>query len=42
MVDELMRKRKLPYVPLGHKTVRFYWPAVEAALKKLEIREHGR
>ncbi len=42
MVDELMRKRKIPYVKLGHRTVRFTWPKVEAALAKLEIREVGR
>ena len=32
MIDELMRKRKIPWVKLGYKTVRFYWPTVEAAL----------
>ena len=42
IVEELMRKRKIPYVKLGHKTVRFHWPKVEAALAKLEIQEVGR
>ena len=39
MVDQLMRKRKIPYLVLGHKTVRFDWRKVEAALQKLEVRE---
>ena len=42
IVDEMMRSRKIPYVKLGHKTVRFFWPKVEAALEKLEIQEVGR
>ena len=42
MVEEMMRKRKIPFTKLGHKTVRFDWPKVEAALAKLEIREVGR
>ena len=42
MVDELMRKRKIPVTRLGHKTVRFCWPKVEAALAKLEVHEAGR
>ena len=39
MVDQLMRKRKIPYLVLGHKTVRFEWRKVEAAIQKLEVRE---
>jgi hypothetical protein len=42
IVEEMMRKRKIPFVKLGHKTVRFHWPNVEAALAKLEIHEAGR
>lgn len=42
MVDDLMRKRKIPFVKLGHKTVRFQWSKVTAALAKLEIHEVGR
>ncbi|MEI8285586.1 MAG: hypothetical protein WCG52_11430 [bacterium] len=42
MVDELARRRQIPVVKFGHRTVRFFWPAVEAALKHLEIREIGR
>jgi hypothetical protein len=38
-VDELVRRRKIPVVRLGHRTVRFSWPAVEAALKRLTIKE---
>ena len=38
VVEEMMRKRKIPYLTLGYRTVRFYWPAVEKALGKLEIR----
>ena len=36
-----MRKRKIPYLTLGHRTVRFFWPAVEKALAKLEIKAVG-
>jgi hypothetical protein len=38
-VDELVRRRKIRVVRLGHRTVRFSWPAVEAALKRLTIKE---
>jgi len=38
-VDELTRRRKIPVIRLGHRTVRFSWPAVEAALKKLTTKE---
>jgi len=38
-VECLMAKRKIPVIRLGHKTVKFSWPKVEAALAKLEIRE---
>jgi hypothetical protein len=40
-VDELVRRRKIPCVRLGHRTVRFSWPAVEAALKRLTVKEIG-
>ena len=42
MVDELMKRRKIPYIRLGHKTVRFSWSKCEAALARFEIREVGR
>lgn len=38
-IEELMRKRKIPVIRLGWRTVRFSWPKVEAALAKLETRE---
>ena len=38
MVEELMRKRKIPFVRLGHRTVRFSWPKVLAAITALEQR----
>lgn len=41
MVDELMRRRKIPYVRLGHRTVRFSWPKVLAAISRLECRALG-
>ena len=42
MVDELMRKRKIPYLKLGAKTVRFDYAKVLVALEKFEIKEVGR
>jgi hypothetical protein len=38
-VDELVRKRKIPVIRMGHRTVRFNWAAVQAALAKLTIKE---
>ena len=38
-VDELVRRRKIPVIRLGHRTVRFSWPAVEAAIKRLTVNE---
>ena len=42
MVDALMRQRKIPYLKLGYRTVRFDWKRVIAAIEKLELREVGR
>lgn len=42
MVDELMRRRKIPFLKLGHRTVRFDLERVLAALEKLEVHEVGR
>ena len=42
MVDELVRRRKIPCIKLGYRTLRFKLEAVEAALEKLTIREVGR
>ena len=40
-VEELMRAHKSPYLALGHRTVRFFWPAVEKALARLEHKAIG-
>jgi hypothetical protein len=42
MVDELMRKHKIPYLKLGAKTVRFDEVKVRAALDRFEVKEIGR
>lgn len=36
VVEEMMRRRMIPYLSLGYRTVRFFWPAVERALAKFE------
>jgi hypothetical protein len=41
VVEEMMRRRMIPYLALGHRTVRFFWPAVERALSKFEHRAVG-
>jgi hypothetical protein len=41
-VDELVRNKRIPVLRLGHRTVRFDWPKVEAALTRLEAKEAGR
>jgi hypothetical protein len=41
MVEQLMRKRKIPYLRLGHRTVRFSWPKVLAALDRFDHRAIG-
>lgn len=35
-VECLVAQRKIPVCRLGHRTVRFSWPKVAAALAKLE------
>jgi hypothetical protein len=42
MVDELTRKRKIPYLKLGARTVRFEWLKVRSALERFEVKEIGR
>ena len=42
MVDTMMRKRVIPFITLGHRTVRFERAAVEKALSKVETHEAGR
>ena len=41
VVEEMMRRRKIPFIALGHRTVRFFWPAVEKALGRLEHKAIG-
>jgi excisionase family DNA binding protein len=41
MIDELMRKRKIPFTKLGHRTVRFEYEKVRAALEKFEHKAIG-
>ncbi len=41
VVEEMMRRRMIPYLSLGHRTVRFFWPAVEKALGRLEHKAIG-
>jgi len=39
MVEQLMRTKKIPYIKLGYRTVRFDWPKIQSALEKLTILE---
>ena len=41
MVDELVRRRKIPVIRLGHRTVRFDLAKVEFALERLELKAVG-
>lgn len=41
VVEDMMRRRMIPYLSLGHRTVRFNWPSVERALSKFEHRAVG-
>ena len=41
MVDELVRRRKIPVLRLGYRTVRFDLAKVQAALEKLELKAIG-
>jgi len=41
MIDELVRKRKIPMIRFGHRTVRFDLAKVMVALEKLEIKAAG-
>ena len=41
MVDELVRRRKIPVLRLGHRTLRFDLAKVQAALEKLELKAIG-
>ena len=39
---KLVASRQIPAIKLGHRTMRFSWPAVERALAKLTIAEVNR
>lgn len=41
MVDEMMKKRMIPFQKLGHRTIRFNWEKVKAALEKFEHKAVG-
>jgi excisionase family DNA binding protein len=40
-VEELMYSRKIPFLALGHRTVRFEWEKVRKALARFEQRAVG-
>jgi excisionase family DNA binding protein len=40
-IQTLMRRRKIPFLKLGYRTLRFQPEKVKAALAKLEIKEVG-
>ena len=40
-VEELMRLHKIPFLAIGHRTVRFHWPSVQKALTKFETKAIG-
>jgi hypothetical protein len=41
MVDEMMKKRMIPFQKLGYRTIRFNWDKVCAALEKFEHKAVG-
>lgn len=41
MVDEMMRKGRIPFLRMGHRTVRFNMKRVLDALSRLEVRAVG-
>jgi excisionase family DNA binding protein len=40
-VEELMRARKIPFLVLGHRTVRFDWQKVQQAIARFEMKAVG-
>ena len=40
-IDDMMKKRMIPYLKWGAKTVRFDWLKVQAALEKFELKAIG-
>jgi len=41
MIDALVRKRRIPMIRFGHRTVRFELAKVEVALERLEKKAVG-
>ena len=41
-IDNLQRRKLIPYIKLSARCVRYHLPSVLAALRKFEIREAGR
>jgi hypothetical protein len=41
-VDNWQKQKKIPYIKISPRCVRFHLPSVLAALRKFEIREAGR
>ena len=41
-VDNLQRQKKIPFIRISPRCVRFHLPTVLAALRKFEIKEAGR
>ena len=41
IVENMTRAKKIPVVKLGHRTLRYNWTKVQAALEKLTVREVG-
>ena len=35
-IDDMMKRRMIPFLKWGSRTVRFDWPKVQAALEKFE------
>ena len=40
-IDDMMKRRMIPYLKWGAKTVRFDWLKVQAALEKFELKAVG-
>ena len=38
-VECLVARKRIPVIRMGHRSVRFAWPRVQAALEKLTTRE---
>lgn len=41
-VDELIKRKRVPVVRMGHRTVRFDWNKIEQAIERLTTKEAGR